>query len=252
MQLVVNGLLTTYDDRGSGSRTVVLVHGWADSHKTFGNLQTELSKTYRVVALDLPGFGGTDASMDTWDLDNFAAFIAAFLQKTAINKPFAFIAHSNGGAVAIRGLAREVIQAEKLVLLASSGIRNRDKARKQLFKAVAKAGKAVTFALPRSTRLKLRRKLYKVAGSDMLVAEHLQKTFKKTVGQDVQADAARLRLPTLLLYGSKDTDTPIIYGKLLQEAIAGSKLAIIKGAGHFLHHDQSDKVNQAIKEFLQS
>ena len=84
----------------------------------------------------------------------------------------------------------------------------------------------------------------------MLVAEHLQETFKKIITDDVRVDALHLTLPTLLVYGDKDESTPVRYGTMFNEAIKGSKLEVLPGAGHFVHNDEPEKVTKAIEGFL--
>src|SRR5690606_38998725 len=121
---------------------------------------------------------------------------------------------SNGGAIAIRGMARGWLSADNLVLLASAGIRGEYKGRVKALRLITKAGKALTTPLPKSVKQRLRKKVYATVGSDMLVAEHLQETFKKVVTDDVREDAARLALPTLLIYGDQDDATPVRYAEM--------------------------------------
>jgi len=248
MQIVVNQLLTTYQMSGSG-KLILLLHGWGDSSQGLHALQAELAKRYQVLALDLPGFGGTQAPPEAWGLSGYAAFVAAALQKIGV-KPYAVLGHSNGGAVAIRGLASGSLTADKLILLASAGIRNEYKARKKVVRLAAKTAKLATKPLPKSLQRKLKAKAYATIGSDALVAEHLQATFERVVNDDVQADAAKLKLPTLLIYGHDDTATPVRYGELLQAAIGHSDLHVVPDAGHFVHLDQPSTVTQLIEEFL--
>lgn len=248
MQAIVDDLLTSYEKTGKGP-LVLLLHGWGDSQATFKGLVDSLKPTYTVVTLDLPGFGQTEPPREVWNLGHYARFVKAFLEKTGTKKPKAIIAHSNGGAVAIHGLAEGVLPADKLVLLSAAGIRDRQNLRRFSLKIIAKTGKLATFWLPKRHKKALQKKLYGAAGSDMLVAPHLQETFKLTVRQDVQADAKRLTLPTLLVYGQDDKATPPQYGEIFHRLIAGSKLEIIQ-AGHFVHHDQPEEVASLIKEFL--
>jgi len=104
--------------------------------------------------------------------------------------------------------------------------------------------------LPASVKRKLRRKVYDAVGSDMLVAEHLQETFKRVVTDDVRADAPKVAVPTLLLYGEADRATPVRYGEWFHELIEGSTLEVLPGAGHFVHLDRPHEVMRAIEEFL--
>jgi len=236
--------------RGGKGQVVVLLHGWADSSAGLRPVYDYLSKQYDVIALDLPGFGGTQAPSAAWGLDEYVGFIRDFLQKIGVAKVYAYIGHSNGGAMAIRGLGNGTLQADKLVLLASAGIRNQYKGRNKVLRILAKTGKALTMPLPQTTKNKLRRKVYKTIGSDMLVAEHLQETFKRIVTDDVRADAAQLILPVLLIYGEEDQDTPLWYGEQYHELMNESTLEVLPHAGHFVYRDRPADVQKAIQEFL--
>ena len=248
MQVVVNGLITHYAIAGEG-RTVLFLHGWGDSLAGFRELQGALSGEYSVVALDLPGFGQTQSPESVWGLDDYAKFVASFAAKLKL-KVSVVVGHSNGGAIAIRGLASETVKADKLVLLSSAGIRGESKGKLGAIQLVTKTGKILTSSLPGSVRAKLRRKVYSAVGSDMLVAEHLEDTFKKVVAEDVRADADKLKQSTLLIYGMEDRATPASYGELFSELIKRSRLEIIDNAGHFVHHDQPEQVRRLISEFI--
>ncbi|MGH7193496.1 MAG: alpha/beta fold hydrolase, partial [Candidatus Saccharimonadales bacterium] len=153
-------------------------------------------------------------------------------------------------ALAIRALSLGIIKPEKLVLLAASGVRTGGSARRLVLKIIAKTGNVATLWLPGSQRRRLRERLYGAAGSDMLAAPHLQETFKKTVRQDVQGDAAKVEVPSLLIYASDDRAVPAEDGRRYHRLIKGSRLEVIKGAGHFVHNDQPEKVAALIEEFL--
>ena len=249
MQVIVDSLLTRYEAHGKG-KPVLLLHGWGDSAAGLQKLQAALAKKYKVIALDLPGFGGTQAPDSVWGLDDYAYFVDHFLAKIDAASLKAIVGHSNGGAIAIRGMSRGWLSADKLVLLASAGVRGEYKGRVKALRLVTKAGKALTMPLPKAVKQKLRSKVYQTVGSDMLVAEHLQETFKKVVTDDVRVDALHLTLPALLIYGDKDESTPVRYGKMFNEAIKGSKMIVLPGAGHFVHTDEPEQVTKAILEFL--
>ncbi len=248
MQVVIDSLLVHYQRRGKG-RTVILLHGWGDSSQGLTELTQTLSKQFDIVAIDLPGFGGSEAPEQDWGLDEYAACIARLCSKLQLT-PYAYVGHSNGGAIAIRGLANGTLHAEKLVLLASAGVRGEYKGRVKLLRLVTKAGKAVTAPLPRAVKGRLQKKFYTSIGSDMLVAENLQGTFKKIVQDDVRQDAARLLLPVLLLYGTNDEATPPSWGRKLAAAIPKAEFIEIPEAGHFIHRDAAAECEKQIKRFL--
>ena len=249
MQVIVDGLLTHYERSGKG-KVVVLLHGWGDRAAGLDILRAALAERFTVIVPDLPGFGSTAAPHGVWGLADYARFVAAFLQKIGKKDIYAFVGHSNGGAIAIRGLSSGMLAADRLILLASAGIRDTYSGRNKALRMAVKTGKLLASPLPASIKQRLRRGVYTAIGSDMLVAEHLQETFKRIVADDVRADAAKLALPTLLVYGEADTATPVGYGETFHELIPGSTLEILPGAGHFVYMDRPRDVTRAIEEFL--
>jgi len=250
MQVVVDNLVTNCELTGTG-KLVLLLHGWGDSLQGLQPLQAKLAKHYRVLSVDMPGFGSTEAPKDVWSLDNYSHFIADLLKKLDLPNPYAAIGHSHGGAVVIRAISLGLLAPKRVVLLAASGVRSNQHAKRFAFKVIAKTGNAATLWMPERYRQALRKSLYGAAGSDLLVMPQLQETFKKTVRQDVQADASKISVPTLLIYAADDQTVPKGSGKRYQQLIADSRLEIIHDAGHFVHLDQPDKVTTLIEEFLQ-
>ena len=246
MNVVVDGLMTNYRKTGKG-RTIVCLPGWGDSQETFSKLAAELKDRYEVYALDLPGFGGTQAPPRAWNLQNYADFVISVVKKLKLN-PYAVVGHSYGGAVAIKAIGSG-LEADNLVLLASAGIRNKHSMRKKFLYAAAKTGKLPLYLLPADRRRKIRQKAYKSIGSDMTLLPHMEETFKKIIGEDMRDTAAALMLPALLVYGKTDKDTPPSDGRILNDAINGSVLEIID-AGHFLHQERPDEVARLIRGFL--
>lgn len=248
MQVVVDSLLTQYERMGKG-KPVLILHGWGDSSAGWQKFVHELVDKFEVVLVDLPGFGSTQLPGDVWGLSNYAAFVGKFLKKIRL-QPYAVIGHSNGGSIAIRGLANQDFTSEKLILIDSAGIRTEYVGRKKAIRLLTKTGKVLARPLPARVRKRLRKKVYETVGSDMLVVEKLQDTFKLVVTDDVQHNAATLNLPTLLIYGEDDLSTPVQYGRMFHHLIAGSKLEVIPGAGHFAHLDKPTVVLHQILEFL--
>lgn len=242
--------MTNYQKIGSG-KALIFLHGWGDSSKTFAPLIESLKDDYETLALDLPGFGGTQAPPEAWGIDDYAAFVEAWLAKIGIKNTDAIIAHSNGGAIAIKAISTGKIKTDKLVLMASAGIRDKQKTRKKILKAGAKGGKAMTFFLPGGTKEKIRNRFYKSIGSDAILFSQLEETFRRVVGEDVQPAAEKIAIPTLLIYGDKDKDTPVSYGRIFNRHMRGSQLEIIE-SGHFVHQEQPANVAKLVSDFLKA
>jgi pimeloyl-ACP methyl ester carboxylesterase len=248
MQIIVNNLVTHYIREGQGE-VVLFLHGWGSDGTTFSKLISDIAKSYECIALDLPGFGTTEPPTEAWNLDNYAAYIKDFLVKINVKKVAIIIGHSNGGAIAIRGLRQGMLQAKKLVLISSAGIRENNTPRKNALRIMTKVGKVSIFWLPANQKQTLRKKLYTSVGSDMLIVPGLEETFKRTVNQDIKNDASKLHCQTLLIYGDNDQATPVKHGQILASLIPEAQLEILSG-NHFIHHDQAENVLELISDFI--
>jgi pimeloyl-ACP methyl ester carboxylesterase len=249
MQVIVDGLLTNYQTSGKG-KTVLMLHGWADSHATYKELTSAMDSSYKVVALDLPGFGGSQAPPAAWGLANYTDFVEAFLKKLGINKLYAAVGHSFGGSIVIAGVAENKLNPEKVVLIGSAGIRNEQSFKRTAIKLSAKAAKIPLALLPSSKSEKIKKKFYARAGSDVMLLPHMRDTFATIVRQDVRVLAHKVRQPVLLIYGQHDNQTPVRYGELLSQNLKNSNLKIIPEGDHFVHQGCAPQVNELVKDFL--
>ncbi len=251
MQVIVNDILINYQVIESKKDfNILFIHGWADNIKGQKDFIHKLSSLGNVYALDLPGFGDSQAPERDLTILDFAKYVNEFCRKIKLDKINLLIGHSNGGAIAIKGLMSHEIKADKLILLAASGVRDAYKSKVSLLRVISKTGKALSSPLPSEMKYKLRKKLYKSVGSDMLIAEHMQGTFKNIVAEDLQNDASQLDLPTLLIYGENDDMTPPKYGLMYHELIKGSIIEIVGQAGHFVQRDQPEITLNLIKDFI--
>lgn len=250
MIVIIDHIPVRYIDEGTGP-IVVLLHGWGADLDTFNSLAQELQATFRVIRLDFPGFGQTPRPTQDWGVGQYAEFLQKFLVKLRL-EPFALIGHSFGGRVILKSVGSGLVQTQKIILLASAGIQKSKSVRNKSFALVAKVGKVVT-ALPGLSRLQtsLRKKLYQAAGSeDYLNAGNMKQIFLKVIHEDLQEDAVRIQIPTLLIWGEQDDTTPVEDGQQLHTQIKNSEFTVIPQAGHCVYADAAPEVTRKIKEFL--
>jgi pimeloyl-ACP methyl ester carboxylesterase len=205
-----------------------------------------------VIALDLPGFGKSELPKSAWGLDEYVEIVRAFIEKLGVSVDI-IVGHSFGGRIAIKGLSEGQLRARKVVLIASAGIAKTRTARSLFFSSIAKIGKYSTLIPPFCFWKKaLRKKLYALTGSDYMNAGRLKETFLRVIREDLSEQARKISIPTLLLWGAEDTETPVVDGKKFADLIKNSKLKIYSSAGHFVHHEKTSEVVAAIKEFIQA
>jgi pimeloyl-ACP methyl ester carboxylesterase len=100
----VDGVRIHSTTRGSGARTLILVHGWTCDETSWTENVPELSKRYRVITLDLPGHGKTGSPKDAITMDLFARAVEAVRAEAKADK-VVLVGHSMGTPV-IRQYAR--------------------------------------------------------------------------------------------------------------------------------------------------
>lgn len=251
MNIIVNDQLIEYRDNGSG-RTILLLHGWGMSLSTFDQLSDNLSKNFRVIRLDFPGFGLSPKPVADWSVDDYARITGEFLHKLKIDKLHAIICHSFGGRVVIKGISKGYLNPDKVVFIGTAGVKPRNSVKKFAYKVIAKIGKVIT-SLPLIRRLqpKLRRRLYSAAGStDYLNAEQMSKIFLNTINENLLDDVSNIKHPALLVWGENDTETPLSDANLILDRLSKGRLVTIPNAGHFVYIEAFDEVIKEIGEFL--
>ena len=112
--LQINEKNISYSDTGTGS-VLVFLHGWGVSKETYQGLIEILSKKYRCVNIDLPGFGKSDI-VDHLTLQKISKIIETVVKKLEIRK-FNLVGHSLGGAVALVFASSHLDYINKVVLI---------------------------------------------------------------------------------------------------------------------------------------
>ena len=123
MKTIAKNTVVEYTDEGQGP-VLFFMHGWQDNLSTFEALKVILAAKYRIIRVDLPGFGYSGIPSAAWNLEDYVDCVAEFLAKNSIS-PEAVIGHSFGGRIAIKGIATGKIRTNKVVLIASAGVSKR-------------------------------------------------------------------------------------------------------------------------------
>jgi pimeloyl-ACP methyl ester carboxylesterase len=231
MKVIVNDLALQYTDEGDGL-VILMLHGWKESLHAFDAYVSPLSKSYRVVRLDLPGFGGSEMPKTTWSLDDYVWIVALFIAKLELDVEI-LVGHSMGGRIALKGVANNSLRPAGLVVIATACLARQRTLRNKMLTIVAKVGKAVSTVPPFSWyRPRLRRALYDAVGSDYFAAGSLKNTYLQIIREDLRDAASKVTVPTLIIWGRDDTITPVGEGEMLRDCIKGSELYVIDHAGH--------------------
>jgi pimeloyl-ACP methyl ester carboxylesterase len=118
----VQGRSASYGVAGDGP-TVVFLHGWGLSHRTYRRgLERLVGSGVQVLAPALPGFGGTAGlPAREFSLTGYADWVAAFLDEIGVDEPVTLVGHSFGGGVALLAAHDHPDRVDRLVLVNSIG-----------------------------------------------------------------------------------------------------------------------------------
>src|SRR5437764_8626354 len=92
---LVGQLPVHYVEAGVG-QPIVLLHGWGARIATYGRVPAVLAERFRVVAVDLPGFGDSPLPASAWGTAEYADCVAALVRELDL-APGVLVGHSFGG-----------------------------------------------------------------------------------------------------------------------------------------------------------
>lgn len=237
--MIVDNLKTDYIQKGTG-KFIFILHGWGYEGNVFKNTIDFLSQKYCVVALNLPGFGKTDAPNSVWNSDYYVDFFIDFINKFA-PKEVILMGHAFGGRIVLKTATRTHLPfaIQKIILIDPTGMRKESKPNKiiQLFvtffnKKPALTQKPEPNYAPKKTTIPL-----------------MTQILAKVINEDITDILPHIKTPTLLIWGKHDSVSPIYKADEMHKAIKHSKLAIING-GHYCFLDSPQEFKKALISFL--
>ncbi|MDQ1392429.1 MAG: hypothetical protein QOF30_1406 [Acidimicrobiaceae bacterium] len=270
--LTINGQQIGYRLAGEGP-AIVLIHGLASSSATWRLVGPRLAARHTVLAVDLLGHGESAKPRGDYSLGAHASGIRDLMVALGIERA-TFVGHSFGGGIAMQLAYQFPERCERLVLVASGGL---GKEVTPLLRAVALPGAEfvlplVLHARPHAVLLGLAARLRRLglrvdeAKTEMwdnytsLTSPAGRLAFLSTVrevidlaGQRVSANEKlylAAAIPTLIVWGDRDSIIPVAHGYAAHEAVPGSRLEILQGSGHFLPRQDAERLSDLVDDFV--
>jgi pimeloyl-ACP methyl ester carboxylesterase len=246
MQIVVDNILLNYKILGNNkNKTILVLHGWGRNIDEWLQTGKVLSRKYKVILLDLPGFGGSSSiPKSPFDIYDYANLVGKFINELKIKK-FALLGHSFGGKISII-VASKNESVQKLFLIDPSGLKNMNWTIK-FKKSLLNIFNTVLFFLPK--RIKDIFVLF-VQSKDYREAGILKESFKEIVNQHVYSEAKKIKTPTIIIWGEYDREVPIKMAKELNNLIPKSLVRIVWGSGHSPHLEKTKNFYKILQEYL--
>ena len=258
----INGALINYEETGTGPETIVFSHGLLMSGEMFRGQVEALSTRYRCICYDHRGQGRSEVTESGYDMDALAADAAALIRELGA-APCHFAGLSMGGFVGMRLAIHHPELLRSLILMDTSADPEPEQ-NKGPYRRLALVGRWLGFRPVVKPVMKI------IFGRTFLAdparaserrrwRDHLMKlnrigTRRAAHGvidrAGVYGELGKIRSPTLILVGDEDVATVPARAERLRQAIKGSKLVVIPGAGHSSSIEQPALVTKAMETFL--
>lgn len=218
------------------ARPVLMLHGWGANISLMWQVAQSLApRGYRVYVPDMPGFGDSDEPPKAWSVFDYANWVLCYMAHHNLEEVFLF-GHSFGGRLGLILGADHPNRITSMVLADSAGIRPKlpfaTQVRTQVYKSVRDGLKSLGMS-GLSDNLRQRYNARYGSSDFQNVSGIMRETFVKVINQDLLGHAARVAIPTLLIWGENDDETPLWMGQKLEQTIPDAALVIFPSAGHY-------------------
>ena len=256
----VYGLNIHYAEAGSGP-VVVLLHGLWGGLNEWLPIVEPLSADHRVIALDFPGFHGSDKPDTQYHNTLLSQFLDGFLDALDLSE-VTLMGHAMGANTATFTAVHHPDRIGTLILVDGAGYRNPDRdLTKPLSQGMLNFRRVATGSSLAATRGLLERR---VMDKSLVTDVWVEEAFGLWVasagaigdmlleGGDLSPEEMRqIKIPTLVVWGTEDKVFAPDNVARLQADIAGAEAVLIENSGHLPQIEQTDNFLDAVIPFLQ-
>ena len=250
-----------YSEGGKGE-PVVLLHGFGASADNWNRMAAQLTKNYRVIAPDLPGWGqSTRIDSASYAYPQQLERLRQFLTELGL-KRFHLLGHSMGGFLASAYAARYPEDVVTLGLIAPHGIKEPQPS--ELALSVAAGDNwLVARSVPEVDRLLNKvfaRRPYVPKSVFKLLAAHAIRGSAKSakIFAEMQTNApplverlGQIKAPTLIIWGDQDRVLHVSCAEVFRQGIKSSELLVLPGIGHMPPVENARVCATAWMEFVE-
>ena len=208
MYLKIHNLNIYYEKYGTSNQTILILPGWGDTRKTFNYLINYLKEYFTIYIIDYPGFGKSTYN-NTLDIFKYSDIINELITKLNIHNPI-LIGHSFGGRIISLLTTIYNLKIKKIILINVAGLKEYNL--KLYFKKIIyKLLKKLKYILPFKLKIRYQNYLFnKFASNDYKnLDKSMSKTFQNIVKINLKKYYKNIKTDTLILWGTKDSITPL-------------------------------------------
>jgi len=254
---VATGISMAYRERGArNGPTVLLLHAWGESSRSFDRVVTRLSATMHVLAVDLRGHGHTDKPSTGYDLVSVASDVIAFLD-AAGGGPVVVLGASSGGYVA-QQLA--VLRPDLVAGLVMAGVPLSLAGRPAFADEIEALVDPISQAwaqefidwFPVEGSVPADYVADRVRDAMALPAEVWHLSLAGLTGSDPPLRSGRIAARTLAIWGDRDGLIPVADQLAIVDGILGSRRLVYEGVGHLVLWEQPRRLAEDLTTFVEA
>jgi pimeloyl-ACP methyl ester carboxylesterase/tetratricopeptide (TPR) repeat protein len=254
--LLKTGVRLRYAYKGNPNGTpVIMLHGFTDSWYSFSTVLPLLDNKYRVYILDQRGHGDSSRPAGGYAMQQFAADVVAFMDAMNL-KQATIVGHSMGSFVAQHVAVEAPERVSKLVLVASATTVRND-AVSQLQREINALGDPVPEKFARDFQLSTifqplpQEFLHNVVKESLKTPAHVwREVVAEMLSPETNVQLKKIKTPTLILWGDKETIFPRSEQDLLVGALRNSVLKVYTDTGHALHWERPERFAKDLQDFI--
>ena len=256
----VNGAKICYNDFGEGLEPIIFLHGFPFDKSSWQPQVDFLKNTYRVIALDIRGFGKSSAGTDKMSMSLFAEDLIKFMDALEI-KAAVVCGLSMGGYILLNAANRFPERFSALIFADTQCIADTQETKEGRAKTIAQIEKEGTEKFTENF-LKAAFHPHTISNETELV-DNIKGVIKNNSPEVIigglQALASRdetcsslsiISVPVLILCGKLDTVTPAAQSVYLNKNIKDSFIHLIDNAGHLSNLEKADEFNHYLSYFI--
>lgn len=247
-QCLLNWLITSYitSDNFDNEKSLLFLHWRGQNKLSFEKIYKFLDfKNISYIALDFPWFWSSSFPDFDWQVSDYANFTKNFITKTSLKKPI-LIWHSFWWRVClILGSEKDYDNIDKIIMIWWAWIKPKIN---KLKLYIIKTWKFI-FSTPWLKKIweKIKKNIW---SRDYLASWKMKNIFLNAINKDLTNLLQKIKYPTLLLRGEKDTETPLKDWILMNEKIKNSKLKVFENKTHFVHQEIPKEIFEEIDKFI--
>jgi len=255
-----NGITLDYVVQGKpDGPVIVLLHGAGDSWHSYERVLPLLPVEYRVYAVTLRGHGMSDHPETGYQRKDFAADILDFLDQLKIHHA-TLVGHSLGSFVAQKTAELDTDHLSRLVLIGSGpGVAKNPQVQDEIRKSFAAIQDPVPYTFARDFQASTVYSPIPAWFFERMVGEALRVPASTWhgLGEGITApesveELKKIRVPTLLFWGEKDSIFNREDQDVLLKMIPHSSLKVYPETGHALHWERPEQFAQDLLKFIAS